>query len=289
MQKQLELLRKYEITLSGIRGQHFLIDPNIRRKIIELVDPKPGDKILEIGPGLGALTEDLLASGAEIIAVEKDPRFCEILKSEYVDSKNLNVINSDILSFDFNRLWTKKERAKDQRIKVVGNIPYYITTPIFMLLVSNRKRIDSAVLMMQKEIVERFLAMPSSKDYGRLTILGRFYAEIKRAFDVSADCFRPRPRVKSTVITVEFHAKEPEINEVLFFEVVRHAFGERRKNILNSLSHGFKNRLEKSAVESALKSSGIPVNKRAEELLLKDYLKLAEFFNSEIRSQRPEA
>lgn len=274
MQKQLELLRKYEITVAGIRGQHFLIDPNIQRKIVALVDAKPEDLILEIGPGLGALTDQLLLTGANITVIEKDPRFVNILKSEFA-SGNLTVIEGDILSFNLSKILPKKKPTV-KLLKVVGNLPYYITTPIVLFLINHRKLIDYAVLMMQKEIIDRMLAQPGTKDYGRLTILARFYADVTREFDVSPSCFSPKPKVKSSVAKFVFHGKEPNVDETLFFEVVRFAFNERRKNVLNAVSHGFREIYPKAAIESALEESGIKSTKRAEELLLKDFLNLAQ-------------
>ena len=286
MQKQLELLKKYEISVRGIRGQHFLIDPNIQRKIIALIDPKPNERILEIGPGLGALTDYLCRSGANVTAIEKDLRFCEILKSEYgYDHKNLTVIHSDILSFRLAQLFSKKESARPNKFKVAGNIPYYITAPILFYLISNRQLIDSAVLMVQKEIMTRLLAQPGSKDYGRLTILARFYGDIEYGFDVSPGCFSPKPRVNSSVFKLTFHEKSPGVDETLFFEIVKHAFGERRKNILNALFNGFQERRTKPQVDALLKKAGIEPTKRAEELLLKDFLNLAEAFQQEAAEQ----
>jgi len=280
MQKQLELLRKYEITVAGIRGQHFLIDPNIQRKIVALVDAKPDDRILEIGPGLGALTDQLLTSGANITVIEKDPRFCNVLRSEFAPvNKNLTVIEGDILSFNLSKIFPKKNPGT-KLLKVVGNLPYYITTPIILFLINHRKLIDCAVLMMQKEIIDRMLAQPGTKDYGRLTLLARFYADVTREFDVAPGCFSPKPKVKSSVAKFVFHGKEPNVDETLFFEVVRFAFNERRKNILNAVSHGFREIYPKTAIESALEESGIKSTKRAEELLLKDFLNLTQALES---------
>ena len=276
MQKQLELLKKYEISVRGVRGQHFLIDPNIQRKIVSLVDPKPSDLIVEIGPGLGALTQELLLSGARVLAIEMDGRFCEILKSEYHDLKNLTVVQSDILSLSLERLLQKHAGRLASKCKVVGNIPYYITSPILLFLISFRRIIDQATLMIPKEILNRLLAQPGTKDYGRLTLLARFYFEIERTFPVSRNCFSPKPRVDSNVIQLSFHGKEPQVNETQFFEIVKHAFGQRRKNILNALSHGYKNVCSKEKIEAALHASGIKPTQRGEELLLKDFLKLAE-------------
>ena len=276
MQRQLELLKKYEIEVKGIRGQHFLIDPNIQRKIVEAVDLRPGETVVEIGPGLGALTGLLLESGVNVIAIETDPRFCDILKSEYgPEFKNLTVIHNDVLKTDFGKLLPKK-RSKHVKIKVVGNLPYYITSPILFLLASNRHIIDEAVIMVQKEIAERLLAQPGSKDYSRLTLFTRFYAEVFREFNVSRGCFSPRPKIDSSVIKLTFRQKDIPTNETLLFEIIKHAFGHRRKNIANALGYGLKEIYSKEAIETALKKAGISLKVRGEELLMKDFLKLTE-------------
>ncbi len=277
MQKQLELLRKYEISVKGVRGQHFLIDPNIQRKIVALVDPKPSDVIVEIGPGLGALTQELLLSGAHIIAIEMDSRFCDVLKAEYQhDFKNLTVVQADVLSLSLDRLLHQHAGRDISKCKVVGNIPYYITSPILLFLISFRRVIDQATLMIPREIMNRLIAQPGTKDYGRLTLLSKFYFQIEHVFPVSKNCFSPKPRVDSNVFQFSFHAKEAGVDETHFFEIVKHAFGQRRKNILNALSHGYKNVHSKEKIEAVLLTSGIKPTERAENLMLKDFLKLAE-------------
>ena len=284
MQKQLELLQKYGIEVRGIRGQHFLIDPNIQRKIVETVDVKPGDTIVEIGPGLGAITGLLLESGAQVIAIESDARFCDILKSEYGPQfSNLIVVHTDILKANFERLIPKKKR--NEKLKVVGNLPYYITSPILFFLTSHRKFIDEATIMVQKEIADRLLAQPGSKDYGRLTLFVRFYAEVERVFNVSKTCFSPKPKVDSSVVKLTLRTKDIPVNETLLFEIIKHAFGHRRKNLVNALGYGLKETYSKEMIESALKASGISSKIRGEDLLMKDFLKLTEVLGT--KSQLP--
>ena len=277
MQKQLELLKKYDISVKGIRGQHFLVDPNIQRKIVELINPQSSDVILEIGPGLGAITERLLQGVSRVIAVELDSKFCDILKQEYGSLfKNFTVVNADILSVQFDRLLSDLGLKKNQKLKVVGNIPYYITSPILLCLISNRHWVGESILMMQEEIVDRLLAQPGTKEYGRLSLLARFYAKVERAFRVAPGCFSPKPRVHSAVIKMIFHGKEPDVNEALFFEIVKSSFAHRRKNILNSLSHEMKDTFPKDTIEQALLRSSIKPKKRGEELSMEDFLKLVE-------------
>ena len=269
---QIQLLKKYGLSIRGFRGQHLLVDENIQRKIVEFVKVEPGEKIVEIGPGLGAITELLLDKGARVVAVEKDRKFVEILECELGKTyENLKLVSGDILKFDFEKC------AKNERLKVVGNIPYYITTDIILFLIKNRKWIDSAYLTMQKEYADRIFAQPGSKSYSRLTLLVRFYADICRGFEISRTCFTPPPDVDSTTISFTFWEKPPvDIDEELLFQVIQSGFSSRRKNILNTLSAGFEGRLTKEKVKNVLDSCGIDLNARAESLMLKDFIRLAE-------------
>ena len=299
---QITLLKKYGLEVHGFRGQHLLIDPNIQRKIVELVEPKPNEWILEIGPGLGALTLELLASGARVIAVEKDRRFCEILEGEFgTDYKGkLRIENADILKTDLRKLLfhasSISQRGKIKRssrglnpgylslnrqkkIKIVSNLPYYITTPVLFWLISNRALVEKAVLMMQCEVADRLLAQPGDKDYSRLTLGVRYYARVHRAFDVSRNCFTPKPDVDSTVVTLDFHppSRFPKgIDENFLFHLIQTAFGARRKSLLNRLSHDPKISRSREELLKIFARLGIPEKTRAEELLLKDFISLAE-------------
>lgn len=277
---QVALLRKYGLSVQGFRGQHLLTDPNIQRKIIELVDPKPKEWILEIGPGLGALTSEILAAGARVVAVEKDRRFCEILEGELGgDYKGkLWVENADILQVELKTL--KPRNAKQPlKYKVVSNLPYYITSPVLFWLIENRAQVEKAILMMQREVAKRLLAQPGNKDYGRLTLAVRYYAEVHRAFDVSRNCFSPKPGVDSSVITVDFHppSKLPKgIDSDFLFHLIKVAFGARRKTLLNRLVRGSKIGKSRGELVEVLKKLGIPENARGEDLLLKDFMAMAE-------------
>ena len=272
---QIQLLKKYGLSVRGARGQHLLIDENVQRKFVQTVDPKPGELILEIGPGLGAITELLLKSGAQVIAVEHDPRFVEILKGELGrDFKTFTLIHDDILKFNL-----KKHVSSQSRIKVVGNIPYYITSPILLYLISNRELIDSAYLTVQREIANRFFAQPGTKDYGRLSLLVRLYADASRKFEISRNCFSPKPDVDSTTIELVFRKNLPSnIDEAVVLDLVKAGFGERRKNILNAIANGFKDRLTKDQAKAIIEAAGLKASMRAEELMLKDFIRLAEAF-----------
>ena len=272
---QIQLLKKYGLSVRGARGQHLLVDENIQRKIADAVNPKKGERILEIGPGLGAITEHLLQGGAEVIAVEQDERFIQILEGELgADFKRLKLVHADILKTNIEK-YAKGEHS----LRIVGNIPYYITSGILLHLISHRRCIDSVYMMVQKEIADRFFAQPSTKEYGRLSLLVRFYADPERLFEISRNCFSPRPEIDSTFLALVFRRKLPEaIDESVMFDLIQAGFSERRKNILNAITDGFKGKVTKQQTAELLESAGIEKTARAETLLLKDFMKLAEAF-----------
>lgn len=274
---QIQLLKKYGLSVRGARGQHLLIDENIQRKIVKLIAPRPGERLIEIGPGLGAITGLLLEAGAEVIAIEQDRRFIEVLEGELGrDFKHLKLVHADILKTDL-----KKYAKGLHSIRVCGNIPYYITSGILLYLIAHRKWIDSAYLTVQREIADRIFAQPGTKDYGRLSLLLRFYTDPHRAFEISRGCFSPKPDVDSAAIALTFRRKLPDsFDEQVLFNLIQAGFGERRKNILNALANGWKGKMTKSELEEALKASGIAPTARAEQLMLKDFMRLAENMSS---------
>ena len=299
---QIALLKKYGLPVRGLQGQHLLIDPNVQRKIVELTGPRPGEKILEIGPGLGALTAELLAAGAGVIAVEKDRRFCEVLEGELGgDYKGrLRVVNEDILKTDIPSLRDRRSvilrprsgrrisrsfgpngPQDDVKLKIVSNLPYYITTPVLFWLIENRAHVERAVLMMQREVANRLLAQPGNKDYSRLTLGVRYYAEVHRAFDVSRNCFTPKPEVDSSVVTLDFHPASrlpKDIDEKFLFHIIKQAFGARRKTLLHQLAHDRRIGKSREELGALLERLGIPEKARGEALLLKDFIALASSF-----------
>lgn len=280
MLSQIQLLKKYGLSVRGFRGQHLLVDENIQRKFVSLVAPKPGETIVEIGPGLGAMTERLLESGAHVIAIEQDGRFVDILKGELGrDFKKLTVVKDDILKVNLKKYVTSKST-----LKVVGNIPYYITSEILLYLIDQRHAIDSAYLTVQREIADRIFAQPGTKAYGRLTLLIRFYADASRAFEISRHCFSPKPKVDSSVFELRFRRSLPAtVDEQLLFDVIRFGFGRRRKNILNALTDGFSSKMSREEIKLLLDKAQIPERTRAEELMLKDFLRLTETLRSSSR------
>ena len=279
---QIQLLKKYELSVRGFRGQHLLIDENIQRKFVSLVHPKLGETILEIGPGLGAITELLLKEGAKVIAVEQDKRFIEILMGELGhDFKDLKLVQGDILKTDL-----RKYALQKGKLKVVGNIPYFITSPILLHLIKYRTVIDSVYLTVQREIADRIFAQPGSKAYGRLSLLVRFYADVDRAFEISRNCFSPKPKIDSTVIELVFRKTLPNsVDEALLFELIKYSFSARRKKVLNSITEAYQasgkdQKISKEEIKALLKEAGLEENMRAEQLMLKDFIRLAELFQS---------
>ncbi len=277
MTTQIELLKKHGLSVRGNMGQHLLIDPNIQKKIVDLLELKKGETVFEIGPGLGALTGEILGRGIKVIAVEKDPRFVEILREEYGSTGLLEVIEDDIIRFDFKKFWEKS--GKKKKIKVVSNLPYYITAPILFCLADARFMISQAVLMMQTEVADRVLASPGSKDYSRLTLAARYSADVRHAFDVSRGCFTPQPEVSSSVLVFDFFPEkqllEPKL-EARVFKLIEKAFSQRRKTLLGILSRDSKTGKNREELEKIFMSLAIKPTARGEELLFKDYLALAE-------------
>lgn len=285
--RQIEILRKYGIRPQKRRGQHFLIDLNLQKKIVAAIGPKKTDLILEIGAGLGALTQGLVGSGADVVAVEKDAQVFQVLSREFSRYENLKLVNQDILRFSLKKLF---EDSGSRKIKVCGNIPYYLTTPILFFLIKERAWVEFALIMVQSEVARRILAGPGGKDYGRLTLAFRYFAEVVREFDVSRQAFFPKPVVDSTVLRVAFHGKEsPDFPEELLFRVIQGAFGQRRKNILNALSSS-PLKIQREEWREILAQVEIDFNARAEQLGLEDFMSLTKeaVKYADVIARRPE-
>jgi 16S rRNA (adenine1518-N6/adenine1519-N6)-dimethyltransferase len=248
-------------------GQHFLLDKNIIRKIVSAAHIGPGDNVIEIGPGTGALTQGLLEAGARVLAIEVDRDMVGFLKDKFPD---LEVINVDALKLSYMGL--SKERKV--RFKVVSNLPYNISGPILARFLSEREAFTRFVLMFQKEVAERLVARPDTKAYGALSVFTQAFTDVKLEFNVSKNLFTPRPKVDSSVVSVEV-LPEPKVDigdEAFFRAVVRAAFGTRRKTLLNALkSLG----LEKTVVAAALEEAGIDPQRRGETLDLVEFSRLA--------------
>lgn len=249
-------------------GQNFLHDKNILRRIVKLAEIKTGDEVLEIGPGLGALTTFLADDATRVVAIEKDKRLEETLGELFGDRHNVELIFQDALKADFREFYSGK------KLKVVANLPYSISSPILIKLLGVRDIVSSMVVMLQLEIGERICAPPGNKTYGSLSVLLQTFMDVKIEFRVSPECFWPKPRVDSAVLTL-LPLKKPRTkvsDEQLFEKVIRAAFSSRRKMIGNSL----RSILPKESVERVLESSGIDKSRRAETLNIEEFGKLAE-------------
>lgn len=272
----IEVLKKYDFVFQKRFGQNFLIDTHVLEKIIRAADIRKEDYILEIGPGIGTLTQYLAEAARAVTAVEIDKSLIPILKDTLQEFKNAEVINQDILKFDINALVQDKNNG--QLIKVVANLPYYITTPIIMSLFENKIPIQSITIMVQKEVADRMKVGPGSKDYGALSLAVQYYAEPKIIAQVPPNCFMPRPKVGSTVIQLVRHEKPP-VNvkdPEKMFSIIRASFNQRRKTLLNGLRNCKELNLKKEDIEEALNQCGFALNVRGETLSLEEFARLSD-------------
>ncbi|MBU0881316.1 MAG: ribosomal RNA small subunit methyltransferase A [Candidatus Omnitrophica bacterium] len=268
-----EIFRKYDFRPLKRLGENYLIDPNIKDKIIAEASLSPQDIVLEIGPGLGALTTDIARSGAGVFAVEKDKKAFSILDRMIAEEfPNLKLIQGDILEFDLQSIGVSK------KIKVIGNLPYYITTPIIEYLIRNRGRISYAVIMVQKEFANRLLAGPGTEDYGSLSCFVAYYSKITHIHAVSRTSFYPEPDVDSSLIRLDL-LDVPSVvvkDEGLLFKVIRGSFNQRRKSIINSLSRENVLNMPKEALSGLLTGLKIDPRIRPEMLGLSEFAKIAD-------------
>jgi len=272
----IELLRKYNFTIQKKYGQNFLIDDNILDRIVEAAEISPTDTVLEIGPGLGALTARLCraAHQGKVIAVEVDRMLIPILGESLQEYQNLTLINEDILKVDIGSL------KADTKLKVAANLPYYITTPVIMELLERFDCIDSITVMVQKEVAERMQEGPGSKSYGALSLAVQFYAKPEYMMTVSKNCFLPRPDVDSAVIRLDVYARDERPTAPrdpdFMFRLVRAAFNQRRKTLVNALSNSAELNVTKEMVLKALLQMGQPAGVRGEALSLAQFASLAD-------------
>ena len=270
----IEILQKYQFVFQKKFGQNFLIDTHVLEKIIAAAGVTKDDCVLEIGPGIGTMTQYLAESARHVIAVEIDQNLIPILKDTLSAYENVTVINKDILKVDIQAL--AQEYNGGRPIKVVANLPYYITTPIIMGLFESNVPIDNITVMVQKEVADRMQCGPGTKDYGALSLAVQFYAKPKVVLNVPASCFMPRPNVDSAVIRLE-RFKTPPVdvkNEHLMFKIIRASFNQRRKTMLNSVGNSGIG-ITKEALTNALETMGLPLTIRGEALTLEQFAQLS--------------
>lgn len=272
----IEILQKYEFRFQKKFGQNFLIDTHVLDKIISCAEITKEDCVLEIGPGIGTMTQYLAENAREVVAVEIDKALIPILEDTLSEYDNVTILNQDILKVDVTKIVEEKNGGK--AIKVVANLPYYITTPIIMGLFESKVRLQSITIMVQKEVAERMQVGPGTKDYGALSLAVQFYAKPQIVATVPPNCFMPRPNVGSAVIRLTRYQDPPVqvVDEKFMFSLIRASFNQRRKTLMNGLSNAGIANVTKEKVEQALEKMGLSSNIRGEALTLEQFGRLSD-------------
>ena len=276
--KTIEVIQKYQFAFQKRFGQNFLIDAHVLEKIVSAAGITKDDCVLEIGPGIGTMTQYLAESAGQVIAVEIDTNLLPILADTLKDYSNVKVINQDILKVDINEL--VKEYNNGRPIKVVANLPYYITTPIIMGLFESNVPIDNITVMVQKEVADRMQVGPGSKDYGALSLAVQYYASPYIVANVPPNCFIPRPIVGSAVIRLTRYQEPPvQVKDPkLMFKLIRASFNQRRKTLQNGLNNSPEISFSKEEITKAIESLGVSPSVRGEALSLEQFAQLANYF-----------
>ena len=275
-QKTIEVIQKYEFAFQKKFGQNFLIDTHVLDKIISAAEITKDDLVVEIGPGIGTMTQYLACAAREVVAIEIDKMLIPILQDTLSEYDNVTVINEDVLKVDLNKLAEEKNGGRP--VKVVANLPYYITTPIIMGLFENHVPLHSITIMVQKEVADRMRMGPGTKDYGALSLAVQYYAEPYLVANVPPNCFMPRPNVGSAVIRLTVHEKPPVTvrDENLMFRLIRASFNQRRKTLANGLKNSPELHYSKEQIEEAIEKLGTSPSVRGEALTLEQFALLAD-------------
>ncbi len=276
-QNTIEVLKKYNFTFQKKYGQNFLIDTHVLNKIIRAAKIHKDDFVLEIGPGIGTMTQYLAQSARQVAAVEIDRALIPILEDTLSEFRNVRIINEDVLKLDLRKLAEEANGGKP--IKVVANLPYYITTPIIMGLFEKHVPIESITVMVQKEVADRMQAVPGTKDYGALSLAVQFYAKPYIAAFVPPNCFMPRPKVGSAVICLSCYEKPPVRvkDENLLFKIIRASFNQRRKTLANGLSNASDLSVPKEIIIEGIEKIGKGAGVRGETLTLEEFARLSNY------------
>ena len=274
-QNTIEVLQKYNFVFQKKFGQNFLIDTHVLDKIIGSAEITKDDVVLEIGPGIGTMTQYLACAAKKVIAVEIDKALIPILEDTLSEYENVRVINHDVLKVDIAKLAEEENGGKP--IKVVANLPYYITTPIIMGLFESHVPVESITVMVQKEVADRMQEGPGSKEYGALSLAVQYYAKPEIVVNVPPSCFMPQPKVGSAVIRLTRHSEPPVTvkSEKLLFQVIRASFNQRRKTLANGLANYGAFGLPKEELQACIEELGVPVNIRGEALSLEQFAQLS--------------
>ena len=278
LSKTRKIMNKFNIVANKRFGQNFLIDDNILQGIVDVADVEENDLVIEIGPGLGNLTEYLLERTKYVLLVEIDPKMIEVLQDRFKQNTNYTLINEDILKVNIDEKVKQIENdnnIKFSSVKVVANLPYYITTPILFKLLEDENSISSITVMVQKEVADRMVASPKSKEYGILTLMVDYFSNADTKLIVPNSSFIPEPGVTSAVINLQKDRKYEVKDEKVFFELIHKAFAQRRKKMVNSLTSTNFNNMDKQSIEKLFSDCDIKLTARAEELEIEDFIKLA--------------
>lgn len=280
-----DIQERYSVFTKKNFGQNFIIEPRIVEKIAEAAVQSPDDLVLEVGPGIGALTEQLVKRSDHVVAYEIDPRLPEVLENE-IGSDHLQVILKDFLEVDISAE-IRRLKKPGQKVRFASNLPYYITTPILFRLFEAEEPLDSITVMMQKEVADRFMAPENSKDYNALSVITQYRAQVEKVMDVSRHVFWPKPRVDSAVIRFTFPEGRKKVpDEPLFFAFVKGCFLQRRKTLYNNIGAFLD---DKELARKILEKSAIPENTRAQQLSVADFIRLYEENYESIRERKSES
>lgn len=284
-QNTIEILQKYNFNFQKKFGQNFLIDEHVLDKIIRAAEITKDDYVLEIGPGIGTMTQYLACAAREVTAVEIDRALIPILEDTLKEYDNVSIINEDILKVDIAAL--AKEKNGGRPIKVVANLPYYITTPIIMGLFESHVPLESITVMVQKEVADRMQVGPGTKDYGALSLAVQYYAEPYIVANVPPNCFMPRPAVGSAVIRLTRHQKPPVevMDGKLMFRLIRASFNQRRKTLANGLKNSGELNLSKEVITAAIEKLGKGSSVRGEALDLEEFARLTNIIKEEMEHE----
>lgn len=281
-----DMIKKYNIRLIKTLGQNFLTDNAVISRIVDAADIDRNDAVIEVGPGIGSMTSQLASQAGRVTAIEIDRYLIPALKENLAESPNVTLINDDIMKVDLKQIVSSalkpgQDNVKPERVKVVANLPYYITTPIIMKFLEEDLKITAMVFMVQKEVAERMAAAPGSKDYGALSVAVQYYAHPEKVFDVPPHCFIPQPDVHSTVIRLKVYDTPPVVlkNKEMFFKTIKAAFGQRRKTLVNALCNSGYYNQNKEEMKEILKGIGIGENDRGEILSIMQFAELSNSFS----------
>lgn len=281
-QKTDNILNKYGLKAKKRFGQNFLVDENIINRIVDESQISKEDIVIEIGPGLGNLTEKLLEKAKTVIAFEIDEDMIRVLNGRFNNASNFILINQDILKVNIYNILIENN-IETEKIKLVANLPYYITTPIMFKIFEDASFINSLTIMVQKEVADRIVANPKSKDYGVLTINTNYYGKATKLFDVPNISFVPAPNVTSSIVKIDICKRYIVKDENTFFKLIKASFAQRRKKLINSIENSNMINIEKDQLSNILTECGIKDTERAEEIDIETYIKLSDMMYNEIK------